>query len=84
MGDAYLELIADRDDVLCQLQAWAAAGDPALRDAVREEFLGVFRAIEELAGVSREEASFFLAGGLFLTVAAALGVPREFWPAAPG
>jgi AcrR family transcriptional regulator len=84
MGDAYLDLIADRDDVLCQLQAWAAAGDPALRDAVREEFLGVFRAIEELAGVSREEATFFLAGGLFLTVAAALGVPREFWPAAPG
>ncbi len=84
MGDAYLALIADGDDVLCQLQAWAAAGDPELRDEVRDEFLSVFGTIEEVAGVSREEAAFFFAGGLFLTVAAALGVPREFWPAAPG
>ena len=33
MGDAYLGLIADRSDVLCQLQAYAAAGDPELRAA---------------------------------------------------
>jgi AcrR family transcriptional regulator len=83
MGEAYLALIADRDDVLCQLQAYAAAGDPAMREAVRDEFVRVFRTVEEAAGVSREEAAFFFAGGLFLTVAAALDVPREFWPASP-
>src|ERR1700750_986960 len=38
MGDAYAGLVSDRADVLCQLQAYAAAGDPELRGPVREEF----------------------------------------------
>jgi len=80
MGEAYLGLIADREDVLCQLQAYAAAGDPALRDPVREEFLRVFEAVREAAGVSREEAAFFFAGGIFLAIATALGVPADYWP----
>jgi AcrR family transcriptional regulator len=80
MGEAYLGLIADREDVLCQLQAYAAAGDAALREPVREEFLRVFEAVREAAGVSREEAAFFFAGGIFLAIAAALDVPAEYWP----
>ena len=80
MGEAYLALIADREDVLCQLQAYAAAGDPALREPVREEFLRVFEAVREAAGVSREEAAFFFAGGIFLAIATALDVPPEYWP----
>jgi AcrR family transcriptional regulator len=80
MGEAYLGLIADREDVLCQLQAYAAAGDPALRAPVREEFLRVFEAVREAAGVSREEAAFFFAGGIFLAIATALDVPPEYWP----
>jgi AcrR family transcriptional regulator len=80
MGDAYQALLADRDDVLCQLQAYAAAGDPALRGPVREEFLRVFEAVREAAGVSREETTFFFAGGIFLTIAEALGIPSEYWP----
>src|SRR3954462_9395569 len=80
MGEAYLGLIADRADVLCQLQAYAAAGDPALREPVREEFLRVFEAVREAAGVSREEAAFFFAGGIFLAIATALDVPAEYWP----
>src|SRR4051794_28941713 len=83
MGAAYLELIADRDDVLCQLQAYAAAGDPALRGPVREEFLSVFEAVRAAAGASREETAFFFAGGIFLAIAAALDVPPEHWPDAP-
>jgi AcrR family transcriptional regulator len=80
MGEAYLGLIADRDEVLCQLQAYAAAGEPALREPVREEFLRVFEAVREAAGVSREEAAFFFAGGIFLAIATALEVPPEYWP----
>lgn len=80
MGEAYLGLIADREDVLCQLQAYAAAGDPALREPVREEFLRVFEAVREAAGVSREEAAFFFAGGIFLAIATALDVPPGYWP----
>jgi AcrR family transcriptional regulator len=80
MGEAYLGLIADREDVLCQIQAYAAAGDAALREPVRAEFLRVFEAVREAAGVSREEAAFFFAGGIFLAIATALDVPPEYWP----
>jgi AcrR family transcriptional regulator len=79
MGDAYLGLIADRADVLFQLQAYAAAGDPALREPVRREFLRVFEAVEAAAGASREETAFFFAGGAFLAIAAALEVPPAYW-----
>jgi AcrR family transcriptional regulator len=84
MGEAYLGLIADRSDVLCQLQAYAAAGDPALREPVRAEFLRVFEAVREAAAASREETAFFFAGGIFLAIAAALEIPREYWPGGAG
>jgi AcrR family transcriptional regulator len=80
MGEAYLRLIGDRLEVLCQLQAYAAAGDPALREEVRTEFLATFEAVQAAAGTDRQDTAFFLAGGAFLTVAAALGVPDEYWP----
>jgi AcrR family transcriptional regulator len=80
MGRAYLGMIGNSAEVLCQLQAYAAAGDPALREPVRDEFLRLFESVREAAGVSREEAAFFFAGGIFLAIASALGVPREYWP----
>jgi AcrR family transcriptional regulator len=80
MGEAYLGMIGNSAEVLCQLQAYAAAGDPALRDPVREEFLRLFESVRDAAEVSREEAAFFFAGGLFLAIASALGVPRDYWP----
>ena len=36
---AYMELLGNRDEILFQMQAHAAAGDPALREPVREEFM---------------------------------------------
>ena len=81
MGEAYLAMIGNSAEVLCQLQAYAAAGDPALRGPVRDEFIRLFESVREAADVSREDASFFFAGGIFLAIASALGVPREFWPA---
>jgi len=80
MGDAYLQMIDNTPEVLCQLQAYAAAGDATLRDPVREDFLRLFESVRAAADVSREEASFFFAGGIFLAIATALGVPREYWP----
>jgi len=80
MGGAYLAMIGNGAEVLCQLQAYAAAGEPALRAPVRDEFLRLFESVREAAGVSREEAAFFFAGGIFLAIATALGVPRDYWP----
>ena len=74
MGEAYLAMIGNSAEVLCQLQAYAAAGDPALRETIRDEFVRLFESVRETAGVSREEAAFFIAGGIFLAIATALGV----------
>ena len=84
MGDAYLGLVADRSDVLCQLQAYAAAGDAELRGPVRDEFLRVFEAVREAAGASREETAFFFAGGIFLAIAGVLEIPPSYWPGGDG
>ena len=80
MGEAYLAMIGNSAEVLCQLQAYAAAGDPALRGPIRDEFVHLFESVRETAEASREEAAFFFAGGIFLAIASALGVPREYWP----
>src|SRR3954464_9479392 len=80
MGEAYLAMIGNSAEVLCQLQAYAPAGHPALPGPIRDEFVRLFESVRGAAGVSREEASFFFAGGIFLAIASALGVPREFWP----
>src|SRR5688500_14636828 len=37
MGDAYMELLAERDELLAQMQGFAAARDPELRDPVRDD-----------------------------------------------
>ena len=36
MGHAYMQLLENREEIMFQHQANAAAGDPALREPVRE------------------------------------------------
>ncbi len=80
MGRAYAKLLEDRDEILVQMQAQAAAGDPALRDPVRKGFMGVVDHVSRVAGVSRERAVEFVAVGMYLNVVAALDLPDEYSP----
>lgn len=80
-GSSFLE--ADREALLCQLQGYAASGDPELREHVRGEFTRLFDDVREITGASRDEVALFFAGGMFLTVAGALDVPRAYWPKPP-
>ena len=82
MGHAYEELLADRDAILCQMQAHAAAGDPALREPVRREFLRLRDDVARISGASEEEVAGFLATGMLLNVVAALELPKDL--ALPG
>ena len=74
---------ADREALLCQLQGYAASGDPELREHVRGEFTRLFDEVRAITGASRDDVSLFFAGGMFLTVAGALDVPRAYWPKPP-
>jgi hypothetical protein len=78
MGDAYVGLLADRDEILVQMQAHAAAGDPALREPVRSEFIRLVDDVARMSGADRERVVAFFATGMLLNVVAALELPEEF------
>jgi AcrR family transcriptional regulator len=78
MGEAYFQLLENRDELLVQMQGHAAAGDPALREATRECFMGVVDHVSRVAGVPRERAISFVAVGMYLNVSAALDLPDEY------
>ena len=83
MGSAFLAMLGERDELLCQLQGYAACGDPEIREHVRAEFTGLFDAVADLTGASRDDVALFTAGGMFFTVAGALEVPELYWPKPP-
>ena len=83
MGHAYVELLANRDEILVQMQAHAAAGDPALREPVRREFMRLFDDIERLSGAPQDEVWDFMATGMMLNVVAALDLPEKYCPGEP-
>jgi AcrR family transcriptional regulator len=83
MGGAYIELLENRDEILFQMQSHAAAGDPALRDAVRREFMRLVQDVRRMSGASDEQVTSFMATGMLLNVVAALELPEEYVPPAP-
>ena len=84
MGRAYIELLGNRDEILFQMQSHAAAGDPALREPVREEFMRLVTDVRRMSGASDEQVTAFMAKGMLLNVVAALELPEEYVPVPPG
>jgi AcrR family transcriptional regulator len=80
MGKAYIDLLANREEIMFQHQANAAAGDPALREPVRREFVRLFDDIVRLSGADEDQVWNFMAHGMFLNVIAALDLPERFYP----
>ena len=83
MGHAYMELLENREEIMFQHQANAAAGDPALREPVRREFMRLFDDVGRLSGASEEDVWMFMAKGMMLNVVAALDLPERFQPHDP-
>lgn len=63
MGDAYAELIADRDLLMLQVHAQSAADIPEVRDALRRGYAGVVTLAHELSGGTRDQVQHFIAMG---------------------
>lgn len=81
MGQAYMELLSDRDLLRVQLQAYAACGDDDVRTVVREEFTRMHRTVANESGASAQDLHHFFAEGMLLNVAAAMelgGHPNEW------
>jgi AcrR family transcriptional regulator len=73
MGLAYGELLRDRELLLCQLQAYAACGDPEIRKVVGEEFIAIYRLVGELSGADDHALEHWFGKGMLMNTAAAIG-----------
>ncbi|HWE09644.1 MAG TPA: TetR/AcrR family transcriptional regulator [Solirubrobacteraceae bacterium] len=75
MGNAYVEMLTnDRDYLMLQHQAYAACDDEVIRGHVRGWYAGLVAHVERLSGASQERIDEFFRYGMWLNVAAALGV----------
>src|SRR6478672_489389 len=72
IGHEYMRMLANRTNLLVQLQAYAACADPDVREAVRVAFSALHAHVRELSGASTEELHHFFANGMLLNVAAAI------------
>jgi AcrR family transcriptional regulator len=78
MGEAYKRMLDDREELLAQLHGFAAAGDPEIREPVAAGFREIFDTIAELIGGTQDEARAFMAMGMYLNIARALELPKEY------
>ncbi len=75
MGQAYVELLhGHRDLLMLQHQAYAACDDPVIRDQVRRLFAQLVAHVERLWDAEPGEIDEFIRYGMWLNVAAAMGV----------
>jgi AcrR family transcriptional regulator len=76
MGNAYPDLIGDRFSLLCQLQSYAAAGDPEIGAHVSREFKRLVDDVTRLSGATPREVAEFIASGMLANVTTILGLPE--------
>ena len=76
MGQAYDQLLADREMLLGQMQMYAACSDPEIRDATRHGFAELFRFVEQATGLGTGEIRDFFAMGMLMNVAATMDLPQ--------
>lgn len=81
MGRQYYELLADRTQLLLQLQGFAACGDVEVRDVVRASFAAMWETVAQATGLEPVTVKSFLAFGMLLNSGAALDVEdlNETW-----
>jgi AcrR family transcriptional regulator len=79
MGKAYLELLADRELLLFQLQTYAASEDDDIRAAAQRRYEQIADTVCELTGVDRQGVLPFIGQGMLLNIAAALDLDPERW-----
>jgi hypothetical protein len=75
MGRAYVQLLeSDRDSLMLQHQSYAACDDELIRDRVRACYARLVAHVEQLSGADQERIDEFFRYGMWLNVAAAMGV----------
>jgi hypothetical protein len=81
MGQAYGEMLADRELLLAQMQLYAACEDPEIRDVARAGFQALRDQVAESSGAGPQELFAFFATGMLMNVAASMDFPALGDPA---
>jgi AcrR family transcriptional regulator len=84
MGAQYYESLADRTNLLLQLQGFAACGDSDVRDLVRTRLGRMWDTVADTTGLDPVTVKSFLAFGMLLNNVAALDVDELAEPWATG
>src|ERR1700690_1702163 len=74
MGHAYYGLIADRANLMAQLQMYAACNDLEIRECARDGFRTLYQLVERASGARAEMLVIFFANGMLCNVSTALGL----------
>ena len=75
LGERYVEkLQTDRTLLMLQLHAYAACDDEVIRDRVRAAYARLLLCIRDVSGARTERIDEFIRVGMWLNVAAAMGV----------
>jgi len=78
MGQAYMDLL-DRDPrfLSLQMEMYAAADDPDVREVARNGYGALVEFVERVSGRPAEEITSFFACGMLLNVMASMGLDRN-------
>jgi AcrR family transcriptional regulator len=68
MGEAYHDVLADRDRLQMQLKCWASCDDPDICALVRRAWRELVELVEQRTGAGPEETWRFFARGVLTTV----------------
>ena len=72
----YPELIADRFELLMQLQAYAASADEEIHGHVSRSFRTLADDVARLSGATPRDVAEFFAAGMLANVVTVLGLPE--------
>jgi AcrR family transcriptional regulator len=77
MGHAYLRLLAKREVLLFQMQAYAACSDDDVRRKVKLRWDRLMKQTGKISGASTTELTAFFARGMLMNVIASIGLVPE-------
>jgi AcrR family transcriptional regulator len=75
MGRSYMQLLADTNARLFQMQSYAACADPVIQARVRDCYGTLVKSVTRLSGATPAEIWRFFANGMLLNVTASLDLP---------
>jgi AcrR family transcriptional regulator len=72
MGQAYVRLVSQREQLLLQMQGYAACSDPDVQSLMQRRFGKLYVDVQSMSGASDADVSTFFQRGMFLNVVTAM------------